>query len=106
MTTNISVNNSLSYTDKAWCLGAKYLLIYAMGCPYCIITAPIPLPLAFIFTMKGKENSGIERTGEEIKACLSVSKAIVASFVHSNPFFISKSYSGQCMLPNPWMNLL
>ena len=66
---------SRSYADLARFLSDRTSLKYAIGCRFCIRTAPIPLPDASHSTVNGWVKYDKWRTGAVTSGCFSCSKA-------------------------------
>lgn len=98
--------HSFSYVESAWFLGSKALLMYAVGCPFCCSTTPIPFSLASVST-NGWEKSGRASTGAVIKVVFRALKAYWWSSVQQkgNPF-LSRVVSGLAKIPKPLTNFL
>lgn len=56
----IKGKSSMSYTEKVACLGAKPLLVKDIGWSSYIGTTSIPIALASVFTIKGRDHYAMQ----------------------------------------------
>lgn len=74
----------------------SFLILNAIGHPFCIRVAPIPTLDASHSTTKSEENSIIASKGKEFITCFQFSKSFC-------PFFVS-SINGSFNYENPFIN--
>jgi len=57
-------------------------------------TAPTPEPEASVSSTNGSLKLGIAKIGEDVMACLSTTKVVVALSVQRNAYFFNNSVNG------------
>jgi hypothetical protein len=93
---------SLSYMEYSISKTMSFLLSYAIGCRYCIITAPIPSPDASHSSKKGRVKSGSVKTGQVPITSFILSNVLWASSIHLNAHLFMRYVSVAPNYENPF----